>query len=153
MDRETFHLERRRFTDITLMNWLRMDDHWFREINHESIFISADQGWASYYRAELFFREVEYMSCPAYLPNNIEWRMATRGEAETVLGRYVISDAEREHACHECHVYCMDEVLSVYSPASRPQRDPHTFYIVAHSLEILVYYGGNFDNLGLSRFQ
>ncbi|HZO74307.1 MAG TPA: hypothetical protein VFB60_19045 [Ktedonobacteraceae bacterium] len=126
------------YSDITVLHWLQILDYSFREISYERVFIQAieDYRWA-----ELIFHQVEYMSCPTYLGGNYRWRLALPKEAEKVFEMYIMSDADRERARDECTVYCVDESLNVYNP--RPQRTPYTFYLVAHRVEILLYWGEN----------
>lgn len=137
-------MKSKRFTDIAVMNWVQIFDYFFQEIDHERIFIHAA---GDYIYAELIFHHVEYMSCPTYLGFNFRWRVAPPDEAERVFEAYILSDVDRERARRECTVYCIDENLNVYRP--RPQRTPYTFYIVAHRVEIVVYWGDYLDDPGL----
>lgn len=126
------------YSDITVLHWLQIFDYFFRERSYERVFIHAigDYQWA-----EITFHQVEYMSCPTYLGCNYRWRLALPEEAEKVFETYITSDADGERARRECAVYAVDESLNVYNP--RPQRMPYTFYLVAHRVEILLYYGKN----------
>ena len=142
-------IKSRSFTDIDVMNSLPLYDHYILEVDSERVFIKTG---SEYCMAELSFHDVEYLSCPTYLGSNFWWRIAPPEEAEHVLERYRTSKGDRERADRECRIYCIDERLEVYHP--RPQRASFTYYIVAQSVEIKVYwFGENFERLVLSHFQ
>ncbi len=157
----------RTFTEIEIVNRLQMYQYVCDVQNRQKVpdylrrtkdrvAFTGDRGEPEAYRAEISFQAVEYLACPFRLPFNYHWRIATSDERKKAVLAYGVCDTEIKSTLQQTQVYCLEEDFSVYHhnvPTNflpvwgeyhpfRPQRVPHTFFIIAHSVEIVVYFPG-----------
>ena len=136
------NLQMAKFPDIDIVNRTKMFYYTLSVPPYTDQFlIEGNMGFPYYYRIEIRFIDVEYLACAFYLDETYAWRKATPEEAQAVFSMF--SDGESRAT-----VYCLEEI-------SRPhQRVPRKYFIVAHAVEITVYYDANnashVASLGLS---
>src|ERR1700753_2849962 len=119
-------------SEITDVNNLGMHDFYLDSISDKdnSIYIAGNGGYPSYYRVEIQFFDVEYISCATYFDDTFRFRKATEQELITISENYL------DHLPQT--IYCFEEDLSRRSSTS--SKTARKFFIVASHVEITISY-------------
>lgn len=122
----------------------------------------GDRGKPEYYRAEMVFQEVLYLDFPLKLSTRARWRLATPEEGRIIFPVESIHEPDTKQARQKSRVYRSDlgfpssdqphSLGGSYEDRQNPS-GTRTFFIVAASVQIVVYYAGDDLDLYLERLQ
>ena len=157
-------MEPKVFAEIEDVNRLHLSHYWLKtkegmtpsaqSIPYQIVF-SGDCGEPASYRVEIGFKRVLYLDCPFRLFSAVHWRTARPEEGQRVFPAEILFgpliDAHRKS-----QVYCLDigtaasdhKRSAAWDEKEAPQVSQNhpshrTFFIVAASVEIVVYFAGD----------